>query len=850
MITKALDRVLRNSFMIASHLGHEMITLEHMLHAIARDETGARILRSCGTDIQMLDKDLEDFYSHIPVRRDKSAEPLHTLGFRRTVQRTLIHSQSAEQEKVDVGDLLVSMFAEEESHAVYFLEKQDVTRLDVLNYVAHGIAKPGFEQPEDDDEDGSADPGSDGDDFHDESEWDDGSDPDTADSEDPFGEQEEQDGRDYEDEDGFVDPGGDGDADDEDRDDIFGIPDVPGSGKRRYHSRPDKSEGDPAGDSRPGTTPGSGAGTRRKKTGLLELYTEEWTAKAREGHFDRVIGRDMEIGRSIEILCRRQKNNPIFVGDPGVGKTAITQGLAQKIVGGEVPERIHDFRIYALDLGSLLAGTKFRGDFEARLKGVLKTLQQRKNVILFIDEIHTIIGAGAAGSSTMDASNMLKPLLADGKIRCIGATTFEEYKNLFEKDRALSRRFQKIEIDEPDVATTVEILKGLKGVYEEYHGLKITNAALESAARLSAKYLTDRRLPDKAIDVIDEACSQVSLRSSDRKQVGTRDIEMLVSKMARVPVHQLAGAEKESLRDLEEELNRNVYGQEPAVKALVAAVKRSRAGLGNETKPVGSFLFSGPTGVGKTELCRQTAEQLGIPLIRFDMSEYMEKHTVSRLIGAPAGYVGFEQGGLLTDAIRRQPNSVLLLDEIEKAHPDIFNILLQIMDYATATDNTGRKADFRNVLLVMTSNVGSREMSSSKIGFGGEGSSKLGGEPKKAIEKHFSPEFRNRLDDIVIFRHLDRTVVESIVYKFIKELELQLKGKNIRIHLTKKAVNWLADKGYDPAFGARPMARVIQEAIKNRLVDEMLFGKLQQGGSVTLSEKDDGLTFRFAESIK
>ena len=844
MITKALDRVLRNSFMIASHLGHEMVTLEHLLHAILKDETGARILRSCGTDIEMLDKDLEDFYSHIPDRRNKAAEPLHTLGFRRTVQRTLIHSQSAEQEKVDIGDLLVSMFAEEESHAIYFLEKQDVTRLDVLNYVAHRIAKPGFEQPEDDEANGGADPGSDTDDFHD-PEWDDGFDPDSADDEDRFGEQEEHGGHGHEDEDGFMDPDGDGDADGDDRDDIFGIPDEPGSGRRRYHSRPDKNEEDPARDNRPGTAPGSGAGTRRKKTDLLELYTEEWTAKAREGHFDKVIGRDMEIGRSIEILCRRQKNNPIFVGDPGVGKTAITQGLAQKIVAGEVPERIHDFRIYALDLGSLLAGTKFRGDFEARLKGVLKALQRRKNVILFIDEIHTIIGAGAAGSSTLDASNMLKPLLADGKIRCIGATTFEEYKNLFEKDRALSRRFQKIEIDEPDVATTVEILKGLKGVYEEYHGLKITNAALESAARLSAKYLTDRRLPDKAIDVIDEACSQVSLRSSSRKQVGTRDIEMLVSKMARVPVHQLAGAEKEGLRDLEEELNRNVYGQGPAVKALVAAVKRSRAGLGNESKPVGSFLFSGPTGVGKTELCRQMAEQLGIPLIRFDMSEYMEKHTVSRLIGAPAGYVGFEQGGLLTDAIRRQPNSVLLLDEIEKAHPDIFNILLQIMDYATATDNTGRKADFRNVLLVMTSNVGSREMSSPKIGFGGEGTSRLGGEPKKAIEKHFSPEFRNRLDDIVIFRHLDRTVVESIVYKFIKELELQLKGKNIRIHLTKKAVNWLADKGYDPAFGARPMARVIQESIKDRLVDEMLFGKLQQGGSVTLSEKDGGLTFRF-----
>ncbi len=811
MITKALDQVLRNSYLIATHLGHEMITLEHMLHAIVQDETGARILRSCGTDLAALETDLEEYYSHIPSRREKSDEPLHTLAFRRTVQRTLIHSQSAEQDKVDVGDLLISMFAEEESHAIYFLEKQDVTRLDVLNYVAHRIAKPGFEQPEDDEEPGV----------------------DTGSEDDELGEAEEDEG--------YYGP----DGETEEREDVFGIPDEPRNDNRRYHSRPEKSPEGPTPDSRTGPASGREADSQKKKTDLLALYTEEWTTRARDGEFDQIIGRDMEIGRSIEILCRRQKNNPIYVGDPGVGKTAITQGLAQKIVAGEVPERIRDFQIFALDLGALLAGTKFRGDFEARLKGVLKALQKRKNVILFIDEIHTIIGAGAAGSSTLDASNMLKPLLADGKIRCIGATTFEEYKNLFEKDRALSRRFQKIEVDEPDVNTTIDILKGLKGVYEEYHGLKITNAALEAAARLSAKYLTDRRLPDKAIDVIDEACSKVSLQPENRKQVGSRDIEILVSKMARVPVHQLAGAEKESLRDLESELNRNVYGQEQAVKALVAAVKRSRAGLGNESKPIGSFLFSGPTGVGKTELCRQVAEQLGIPLIRFDMSEYMEKHTVSRLIGAPAGYVGFEQGGLLTDAIRRQPNSVLLLDEIEKAHPDIFNILLQIMDYATATDNTGRKADFRNVLLVMTSNVGSREMSSSRIGFGGEGASRLGGEPKKAIEKHFSPEFRNRLDDIVIFRHLNRTVVESIVYKFIRELEQQLRGKNIRIHLTKKAVDWLADKGYDPAFGARPMARVIQESIKDRLVDEMLFGRLQQGGTITLSEKNGELTFRF-----
>ncbi|MBP3191264.1 AAA family ATPase [Natronogracilivirga saccharolytica] len=814
MISKTLDQVLRNSYLMASHFNHEMVTLEHLLHSIANDEPGSRILRRSGTDIAMLLSDLDDFYHHMPRRQNESLEPVHTIGFRRTLQRALMHSRAAEQEETSVGDILISMFAEKESHAVFYLEKQGVSRLDILNYVSHRISKPGFEDPDEE----LSEEGDNGQGGYDEE------------SGEAFFEE--------------MDEGPDGEEGPDGADSVDGHLGRDGAEGGHGASFPgadgQPSPGDPqTGRKRPGQ-----AG--KKKTDLLELYTEEWTAKAREGHFDRVIGRELEIERSIEILCRRQKNNPIYVGDPGVGKTAITQGLAQKIVQQEVPERIQDFRIYALDLGALLAGTKFRGDFEARLKGVLKSLQQKKNVILFIDEIHNIIGAGAAGSSTLDASNMLKPLLADGAIRCIGATTFEEYKNHFEKDRALSRRFQKIEINEPDIPTTVNILKGLKNVYEEYHGLKIPTGALEAATRLSSKYLTERRLPDKAIDVIDEACSQVSLQPGERKQLSVRDVEKLISKMARVPVQQVGGEEKESLRDLESKLNQNVFGQEKAVTSLVTAVKRSRAGLGNDSRPVGTFLFSGPTGVGKTELCRQAADHLGLPLIRFDMSEYMEKHTVSRLIGAPAGYVGFEQGGLLTDAIRRQPNSVLLLDEIEKAHPDIFNILLQIMDYATATDNTGRKADFRNVLMIMTSNVGSRELASPPIGFSGK-EAKPGGDPKKAIEKHFSPEFRNRLDGIVIFNHLDKNVIESIVYKFIKELEEQLRHKKVRIRLTEKAVHWLAEKGYDPSYGARPMSRVIQENIKNKLVDELLFGKLQHGGTVTLSAGKQGLTFRFSD---
>ena len=738
-----MDGILRNSYLLATHQNHVFVCLEHLLQAILKDPEGARIIKSCGGDVDALNDDIETYYDTLEKNDEEGYEPVHTVGFKRSLHRALVHARSAEQEEIGIGDVLISFFDEKDSFAAHYLQKNGVTKIDVLNFVSHGIAKPGFEQA-----------------------------------------------------------GVESDADDQAQ--------------------------------KPG-----------KKADFLALYTQDWTAQAYENKFDKVIGREMEIQRSIEILSRRRKNNPIYVGDPGVGKTAITQGLAQRIVEGSVPDRIKNFRVLSLDMGALLAGTKYRGDFEARLKGVINQLEQHKKAILFIDEIHTIIGAGAAGSSTMDASNLLKPVLATGELRCIGATTFEEYKNHFEKDRALSRRFQQIEVEEPTVATTVKILKGLKDAYEEFHGLKYTSGALTSAAELSAKYLNDRRLPDKAIDIIDEVGAQVSLETVPRKTVTTRDVEKLIAKMARIPVNSIGDSEKETLRELDSVLSETVFGQDKAVESVVTAVKRSRAGLGNENKPIGSFLFSGPTGVGKTELCRSLADELGIDLVRFDMSEYMEKHTVSRLIGAPAGYVGYDQGGLLTEAIRRKPNCVLLLDEIEKAHADIFNVLLQIMDYATLTDNTGRKSDFRNVILVMTSNVGSREMSAASIGFS-EDASKLKGDPKKAIQNQFSPEFRNRLDDIIIFNHLSKKTLDKIVHKFVHELELQLIDKKVGISLSDKALAWIAHKGYDPAYGARPMGRVIQENIKNPLVNEILFGKLVKGGKVKVDVRDDALSFTYS----
>ena len=584
---------------------------------------------------------------------------------------------------------------------------------------------------------------------------------------------------------------------------------------------------------------------RQKSSNPLAMFTLNLIEMAAEGKLDPLIGREIELERTMQVLCRRRKNNPVFVGDPGVGKTAMAEGLAQKIQKGEVPELLQDMEIFSLDLGGMLAGTKFRGDFEQRLKGVIAELQKKPKAILFIDEIHTIVGAGATSSGSMDASNILKPVLASGEIRCIGSSTFEEFKNHFEKDRALSRRFEKIEIMEPPVSEAIQILKGLRSRYEEHHEIVYTDAALKAAAELSVKYLRDRYLPDKAIDVIDEAGAFIRLSgSSKRKKINPADIEKIVAKMARVPTQSVSTSDRSKLENLEKGLKQVVFGQDDAISALVTSIKRSRAGLGSPERPVGCFLFTGPTGVGKTEVSLQVARILGVEFIRFDMSEYMEKHTVARLIGAPPGYIGFDQGGLLTDGIRKHPHSVLLMDEIEKAHPDLFNILLQVMDHATLTDNNGRKADFRNVILMMTSNAGSREMSAANIGFGQthKGAQSKG---KKAIEKLFSPEFRNRLDEIITFNALNLDIMEMIVDKFIAELNQQLAIKRVALTISPAVRTWLAEKGHDPAYGARPLGRVVQTEIKDKLADEILFGALQHGGHVSLDMADDQLTFNY-----
>ncbi len=750
-ISRELEVTISLAINEARRRRHEFLCLEHVLHALLFDETVAEIVRQCGGDVKELQADLEEFLKENLESLPEDAgevDPQQTLAFHRVLQRAAAHVQSAGKEVIETRNFFVALFREDNSHAVYLLEKHGVTRLDVLNYISHGISKtPSDEEAES----GSAHDG------HDE-------------------------------------------------------------------------DGEP----RPAKDP-------------LEAFTTNLVQKAKDGDIDPLIGREVEIERTIHVLCRRRKNNPIYVGDSGVGKTAIADGLALKIAAGDVPEVLKAVCIYSLDMGSVLAGTKFRGQFEERLKAVLKALDRQPGAILFIDEIHTIVGAGATSGGSMDASNILKPALASGKLRCIGATTYHEYRSYFERDRALARRFQKIEVHEPSIEDAVEILNGLKPHYEEHHGVEYTRDALKAAAELSAKYINDRFLPDKAIDVIDEVGASFQIRPAPeedgKKIIHDTDIESIVAKIARIPPRSVSASDKERLQSLDADLKGVVFGQDTAIETLVRAIRLARAGLGQPEKPVGSFLFSGPTGVGKTEVAKQLAETLGLQFLRFDMSEYMEKHTVSRLIGAPPGYVGFDQGGLLTDAVTRNPHAVLLLDEIEKAHPDLFNILLQVMDHATLTDNNGKKADFRHVIIIMTSNAGAREIAAHAIGFGNISNE---GKDQQAIEKIFSPEFRNRLDAIVHFRTLPMQAIERVVEKFVKELVEQLTERKVSVALTPAARRYLAEKGYDKTFGARPMARLIQTEVKQVLADEILFGQLQEGGEVEIDFEEEKLTFSYA----
>ncbi|ROR32617.1 ATP-dependent Clp protease ATP-binding subunit ClpA [Inmirania thermothiophila] len=742
MLSKELELTLNRAFREAREKRHEFLTVEHLLLALLDNPTAADVLRHCGADIERLRGELTEFLEEttplIGPGDERETQP--TLGFQRVLQRAVFQVQSSGKKEVTGANVLVAIFSEQKSQAVYFLSRQNITRLDVVNYIAHGISKV-------------------------------------------HGEQDREDT-----------PGGD-------------------------------EEGASEGAARP-----------------LEQYATNLNELARQGKIDPLIGRRAEIERTIQILCRRRKNNPLLVGEAGVGKTAIAEGLAKMIVDGEVPEVLRGSTIYALDLGGLVAGTKYRGDFEKRLKGVLAQLRKDPGAILFIDEIHTVIGAGAASGGVMDASNLIKPLLASGEIRCIGSTTYQEYRGIFEKDRALARRFQKIDIAEPSVEETVQILKGLKPRFEAHHGVRYTHQALRAAAELAHRYINDRHLPDKAIDVIDEAGARQHLLppSRRRKVVGVREIETVVSRIARVPAKTVTTSDKELLRNLERDLKMVIFGQDEAIETLANAIKMSRSGLGSQDRPIGSFLFAGPTGVGKTEVTRQLARIMGVELIRFDMSEYMERHTVSRLIGAPPGYVGFDQGGLLTEAVTKHPHAVLLLDEIEKAHPDVFNLLLQVMDHGTLTDNNGRRADFRNVVLVMTTNAGAEQMSRRSIGFAEQDHSTDGME---AIRRLFTPEFRNRLDAIVQFRPLGREHVARVVDKFLFELEAQLQEKGVTIEVDEAARAWLAEHGFDEKMGARPMARVIQEHIKRPLAEELLFGRLSDGGHVRVRVEGEGLGF-------
>ncbi|MBO9490525.1 ATP-dependent Clp protease ATP-binding subunit ClpA [Endozoicomonas sp. G2_1] len=739
MLNKDLEISLNLAFRQAKESRHEFMTVEHLLLALLDNPSAIEALKACGADMSKLRKELDAFIGEttpvIPVgEEDRETQP--TLGFQRVLQRAVFHVQSSGKNEVNGSNVLVAIFSEQESQAAYFLKKSDITRLDIVNYISHGIAK------------------------------------------------------------------------------------VDG------HEAPSHQEDkEVSGDEEPRT---------------IENFAVDLNQEAKNGNIDPLIGRETELERTLQVLSRRRKNNPLFVGEAGVGKTAIAEGLASLIVDEKAPEFLSDATIYSLDMGALLAGTKYRGDFEKRFKSLLKELEQDKNAILFIDEIHTIIGAGAASGGMMDASNLIKPLLSAGKLRCLGSTTYQEYQSIFEKDRALARRFQKIDIAEPSIADTTKILQGLKEKYESHHKIRYTNKALHAAAELAAKYINERFLPDKAIDIIDEAGAKQQLMapSKRKKVINNHDIENIVAKMARIPEKSVSSSEKDSLKNLDRNLKLVVFGQDQAIDELTAVMRLSRAGLGAEQKPVGSFLFAGPTGVGKTEVTQQLSKTLGVELLRYDMSEYMEKHAVSRLIGAPPGYVGYEQGGLLTDAVIKHPHAVVLLDEIEKAHPDVFNILLQVMDHGTLTDNNGRKADFRNIILVLTTNAGVQETTRQSIGFKQQDHSY---DAMNEINRVFSPEFRNRLDNIVWFNHLSNEVIQQVVDKFIVELQAQLDEKGVSLELTKDAKAWLAEHGYDKAMGARPMARLIQEQVKKPLANELLFGDLTQGGIAKIVVKKDKL---------
>ncbi len=758
MLSRNLEQTLHRSLSFASDRRHEYATLEHLLLGLADDSDAATVLRACGVDLDKLRQELTEFLDKdlSGLTTERATEPKPTAGFQRVVQRAAIHVQSSGRDEVTGANVLVALFSERESHAVYFLQLQDMTRLDAVNFISHGIAKaPGrtTQRPAQ----GAAPPTSEG-----------------------------------------------------------------GEGER---------------DEKP----------RGRNQDALSTYCVNLNKKATAGKIDPLIGRDSEIERTIQILCRRTKNNPLYVGDPGVGKTAIAEGLAKRIVEGDVPEVLAKSTIFALDMGALLAGTRYRGDFEERLKAVVTELENQPGAVLFIDEIHTVIGAGATSGGAMDASNLLKPALASGSLRCIGSTTYKEFRNYFEKDRALVRRFQKIDVNEPSLEDTIKILKGLKTNYERHHKVRYTDEAIRGAVELAAKYINDRKLPDKAIDVIDEVGASRMLvpENQRRKTVTLRDVEEMVAKIARIPPKSVSADDKETLRNLERDLKSMVFGQDRAIEALSAAIKLSRAGLREAEKPIGNYLFSGPTGVGKTEVARQLAATLGIELIRFDMSEYMERHSVSRLIGAPPGYVGFDQGGLLTDAVDQHPHAVLLLDEIEKAHQDLFNILLQVMDHGKLTDHNGKTVDFRNVILIMTTNAGASDMAKEAIGFG---RTEREGEDEEAIKKLFTPEFRNRLDATIGFAGLTQEIVGRVVEKFVMQLEAQLADRNVTIELSSAAKEWLAERGYDRLYGARPLARVIQEHIKKPLAEELLFGRLARGGAVRVTMKEGKLSFEYTEA--